>query len=241
MYENINKNELDTLINQDPRFQLIIETMLENHKRIISTIGHEIRNPLTILYSNIQLFLDKNPEFSTHTYFNNILQDTLYMTQLLDELTLYNNSNHLRYEQVQTTTYLRSIILSFAAGLENSNISITSKVPDLPDINIDKTKMKQVILNILKNAKEACSENGNINFNTYFQEDKLFMIFADDGCGIPNHKLDEIFIPFHTTKDSGTGLGLSVCAEIIKAHEGSITVSSIPQEGTSFIIEIPYL
>lgn len=238
MYTNIDKNHLLALCEKEPEAQLITDTMLENHKRIIGTIGHEIGNPLTYLYSSAQLLEDKHETLVGDKHWAAFKEEVIFMKELLTQLSSYNNGSNLRMEEVDLTELLRSTVLSFASGCIDENIEIISEIPAIPPLVIDKYKIKQVILNLLKNAKEACGDSGQVRLTANHSIKGITISIADNGCGIPSDILDDIFTPFKTFKQGGSGLGLAITQEIITAHEGTIEVHTTEGVGTEFIITL---
>jgi signal transduction histidine kinase len=108
---------------------------------------------------------------------------------------------------------------------------------DLPAVIVDIDKMKQVVLNLTKNAAEAIAGGGKISIKGFAAEDKIMLEVSDTGTGIPP-RID-IFQPFFTTKPEGTGIGLAVVQQIISSHGGSITYHSEHGKGTTFVIALP--
>ncbi len=101
-------------------------------------------------------------------------------------------------------------------------------------------ELKRVIINLVKNAYEAMSDNGGeIVLRLYHQQKHVFIEVEDNGRGIAEEDRPNIFVPNFSTKSSGTGLGLAICKKIIEAHEGSITFASVEGEGTTFVIKLP--
>jgi two-component system NtrC family sensor kinase len=115
--------------------------------------------------------------------------------------------------------------------------------PDLPQVNIDVNKMKQVYLNLLMNSLQAINARGTVCIRTRYLKDssQVRLIFQDNGSGIAPEIIDRIFDPFFSTKKTGegTGLGLSVSYGIIKEHGGEIQAESEPGQWTRFTIELP--
>lgn len=240
MLENIDIETLARVRANDPEASLIIDTLLDNHRRILSTVSHEIRNPLTLVYSKLQMMQTKHPEVHDFKFWDSTYEDVEFMKELLEELSSLNNGDSLRIEPIDTTSFLRSIALSFATSIEDRPIEFTSKIPDdLPLLLGDKTKLQQVLLNIMKNAKEALLESGNIYFIVSIETSNLIINIKDTGCGIDPQHVYSIFDMFKTYKQGGTGLGLALSKKIIEAHQGVITVNSILDTGTQFTIMLP--
>lgn len=239
MYKNIDQSYVNALCEREAEAQLIIDTLLENHKRILGTLSHEIGNPLAYLFSSTQLIEEHHNELSSDKHWISMKEELSYMKVLLEQLSSYNNSNVVQLETVDMYDFLGSIVLTFADSITQDKIMFTSQIPPLPSISIDKYKMKQVLINLLKNAKEACSSGDEIRLSVSFDDLWLSIRIQDYGCGIAPHHLDHIFEPFHTNKQEGTGLGLCVSRDIILAHEGNISVASTEGTGTTFTIKLP--
>lgn len=110
---------------------------------------------------------------------------------------------------------------------------------DLPDIRYDERYIKQALLNLVKNAVAAMPSGGTLTIRTERNGDEVRLVVADTGIGIPEENLPKIFEPYFTTKESGSGLGLTLVFKIIKEHRGEITVKSKEGEGTAFTIILP--
>jgi signal transduction histidine kinase len=110
---------------------------------------------------------------------------------------------------------------------------------DLGETNCDPDKMKQVLMNVIANALQAMEEGGEIRITTKNIPDGVEIRIRDNGIGISEEGLDHIFEPFYTTRERGSGLGLSISYKIVQAHKGEISAISIPGEGTTFIIQLP--
>ena len=120
------------------------------------------------------------------------------------------------------------------------HITVHEDYTELPKIMCNIEQLNQVFMNIILNASEAMGD-GNIHIKTWIENDSVFIYFQDDGEGIPEEDLNKIFDPFYTTKDFGTGLGLSLSYRIIQAHGGNIKVESKVGKGTKIAIEIPII
>ena len=110
---------------------------------------------------------------------------------------------------------------------------------NLPAVDFDQALVKQALLNLIKNAAAAMSGGGELTVTTEAAEDEVYITIADTGTGIPEENLSKIFEPYFTTKDNGTGLGLTVVYKVIREHGGEIRVESREGEGTVFVITLP--
>jgi two-component system NtrC family sensor kinase len=137
---------------------------------------------------------------------------------------------------------IEGILLVMEKQMKESNIQVeTSLDPGIPEIMASTNQMRQVMLNILKNAKEAMPKGGTLAVRTVREGEMVMIHIQDTGIGIPEKIRDKVFEAFFTTKQKvkGVGLGLSVCYGIIKDHSGEIKIESEEGKGTTFIISLP--
>ena len=207
---------------------------------IMSRVSHEIRNPVALIGSELQMIEATHPEVTGYDYWNDILDNLDYIKQLLNDLSDYNNAGRLTLKKTSMTDYLNSVLSSTIPTFHYLGIALELHIaPNLPEIPVDQAKMKQALLNLLRNAAESITfPNGKVTFHASCSAGKLFISVEDNGCGISPEQLPEIFIPFKTFKPEGTGLGLAITRQIIEAHNGSIKVSSSTGQGTSFQITL---
>ncbi len=242
MMQNIDINQMNRLMEENKEAKQIISQLLENHQETVSTIAHEIRNPLTLVSSALQIIQVQHPEVKEFSHWNQTMDDIAFMRQLLEELSTFNNGNTLHYSVFSIEHLLKNIAVSFAISLdeEESDIEFVSSIPEnLGKFTGDKIKLEEVLLNLLKNAKEAVSDNGMIRLTVGRKKDILSIQIQDNGCGIPDEHMETIFEPFKTYKQGGTGLGLSLSRRIVEAHDGSISVTSTEGRGTIFTVKLP--
>ena len=144
---------------ENPENEALINRLLTSHQMEISTISHEIRNPLTLVYSTLQLIESQHPEVLTFSHWTELHQDIEYMKFLLEDLSSYNNGERLELTPVSASTYFRRIALSFAASIVDTDIEFVSRIPeDLPEISADPVKLRQAVLNLLRNACDALNK-----------------------------------------------------------------------------------
>lgn len=242
MLHNIDINKMNRLMEENKDAKQIISQLLENHHTAIATVAHEIRNPLTLVSSALQVMQVQHPEVREFSHWDQTVEDVEFMRQLLEELSTFNNGNTLHFSVFSIEKLLKNIAISFAISMdeEECDIELSSSIPEnLGDFTGDKVKLEEVLLNLLRNAKEAINGEGTIFLSAQRNKDILIINLTDDGCGIPEENLDIIFEPFKTFKQDGTGLGLSLSKRIIEAHGGSISVTSRENQGTTFTIKLP--
>ena len=248
MFKNSDYDKLKQIMNESPEKEELLLRLLDSHQMSLSMISHEIRNPLTLVYSSLQFIESMHPEVHNFRYWSDMHQDIEYLILLLDELSAYNNGSKLHLSVIDSGIFFQRLVLSFAASLSAQNIEFVSKLsPSLPFIECDEIKLREVFTNLLTNAREALLTDSDyypnykprIRFSVSANSDHLHITIEDNGCGIPNEHIDNIFEPFVTYKKNGTGLGLAITARIIESHHGTISVSSSPGTGTTFTLTLP--
>lgn len=211
-----------------------------NMEYILSKFSHELRNPLTSVYSTIQLIEMQHPEVKDFKYWSTLAPDLEYMNNLLTELSDFSKSEKLQLETFSLRALLEHVSLSFAATIADSEVEYTSKIsPSIHQITGDKTKLQEVFLNLLKNAFDAAAPDKTIYLEATSDDDNVHILVRDTGCGITPKQLPTIFDPFVTYKKNGTGLGLAISHNIIHAHGGTIHVESTEGKETLFSITLP--
>lgn len=207
---------------------------------MLSKISHEIRNPVTLINSFLQMMATKYPQVEQFDYWEDIQENMEFLIDLLNELSKYNNAFRLNQEKIDMNTYLESVANSMRPTLTYLNITLNyESSSNLPSMEVDKVKLREAILNIVRNASEAIDEKGIISIGAQKQQGQLLLTITDNGCGIPEEYLPTLFDPFVTHKKEGTGLGLPIAKQVIEAHGGSICVSSRLGQGSSFQISLP--
>ena len=208
---------------------------------ILSRFSHEIRNPIALIGSELQLIEDTHPEVSAYDYWNDITANLEYTKELLNNLSDYNNDYKLSPKKTELFPYLQAIISSIHPTYEYLGISLAEQIsPALPALYIDRIKLKQALLNLFRNAAEAVpASDGKVKFCAFSSEKAVHISITDNGCGIPEDQLEQIFTPFVTFKKNGTGLGLSITSQIIQAHGGKIYAENEPDSGASFHMLLP--
>jgi signal transduction histidine kinase len=217
---------------------------------LIAEFVHELRTPLASLSTATYLLL--RPEMSHEQrsqIVNNIHNETLRLNSLassfLDLARLESGRVQFRKTKFSVADLLyecRDVMMSKA---QETNIQIRVDVPnDIPLMEADRDKIKQVLLNLLSNAIKYNRPNGSIIITGTYNDTELIVMIQDTGLGIPEESIPHLFEKFfrvreHEGKASGTGLGLSICKQIVQGHNGRIEVKSKTGVGTAFTVVIP--
>jgi two-component system NtrC family sensor kinase len=213
--------------------------------KMAAGVAHEINNPLTSILLNTHLILErltKNSDLQENLSL--IAEETSRCSNIVRGLLEFSRQN----PPEKTYADVNEIIDLTLGVLENQvvfqNIEIQKRLGNnLPQIQIDRNKIKQVFWNLMINAAEAMPEGGTLTITTLISDDtkSIEINFKDTGMGIPKTSINKLFDPFFTTKAGGTGLGLAVSYGIIEQHGGKIEVSSQEGKGSTFRIILPVL
>ena len=203
-------------------------------------IAHEIRNPMTALKGFIQL-LQSSIKEDYSSYFSIITSELRRIDTIITEFLVLAKPQAVKYKEKDINVILSETIelLNAESLLNNSLLS-----PKLSEKSLltycEPNQLKQVFINILKNAIESMDNGGTITISSEeYQDDYIKVTITDEGCGISESKLKKLGEPFYTTKERGTGLGLMVSYKIIEEHKGKIEVNSKVGIGTTFSIYFP--
>jgi len=225
--------------------KLIQAEKLASIGRISAGIAHEIRNALTSVKLNIQKLVQSDRLDETEKEHLSISQEGIgQMEKFVKELLDFTRVSELNLARFSLGQILDESIKTLADTLELKKVVLEKNYKEgLPQVLVDADKLKQVFLNILRNAFEAVEEKGKINISLSLLKEqegsKIRVFISDNGCGIPEENRETIFEPFYTTKASGIGLGLPIARKIIEQHRGTIRVKENAAQGTSFEILIP--
>uniref|UniRef100_C5D7G3 histidine kinase n=1 Tax=Geobacillus sp. (strain WCH70) TaxID=471223 RepID=C5D7G3_GEOSW len=203
-------------------------------------IAHEIRNPMTALKGFIQLLQGSIKE-DYSMYFNVIMSELKRIESIITEFLVLAKPQAIQFQQNDVCKIMQDTIDLISAQATMHNVQIVADfAPHVPFIYCEPNQLKQVFINILKNAIEVMPKGGEVTVRINRLDDSHIRIsITDQGCGIPQDKIKKLGQPFYTTKERGTGLGLMVSYKIIEEHQGKIDVESEVDVGTTFHITLP--
>ena len=213
-------------------------------KKLIRVLTHEMMNSITPIISLADTFSDRDATTENDYALIHKAMQTIHrrskglvefvgnyqqLTRIPDPVpdtfsvaAMMNDINHL----------LRAVDIAFVTEIQPEDLTLFA----------DRTQIEQVLINLIKNAHEACELNQSIDIKVYIYKNEYqqpIIVVADNGCGILPDVMDRIFIPFFTTKTGGSGIGLSICRQILTSHGGNITVESKPNKGTRVVLSVP--
>lgn len=201
-------------------------------------IAHEIRNPLTSIKGFIQLFQANHIK---EEFFDIVLSELERINSIVGEFLILSKPTVAVFEEHDVKVLIKDVVTLISTQSILNNVQIFMEFEkDLPIVCCEENKLKQVILNLLKNSIEAMPKGGNIDVKVKRKEDgKISIQIIDQGIGIPKDRIPTLGEPFYTTKEKGTGLGLMTCYKIIESHKGDLTIRSAENEGTIVEIILP--
>ena len=209
--------------------------------QLAASVAHEIRNPITTLKGFTQL-LKATAEDDTLKYLNVIDDEIQRMELILSEMLNLSKPSALQKEKIPLNHLLSSIVQVIYPKAKLENIHIVQEYEQCEDPYIygEEGKLKQIFLNLLKNSLEAMKPGGILSIYTQkCSESSVNIMIKDTGKGIDEQSLNQIFMPYFTTRVDGTGLGLPFVLKTVEDHGGNISVSSEVGKGTNFILTFP--
>ena len=214
----------------------------KDFKLTLSRLSHEIRNPITLINSELQLMAASHPELCSYRQWDSLMDNLDYVKKLLNELSDFSHAQTVNLVSVDPAEFLNTILSCQKNTLDYLGISLETHIENISStILLDRVKMRQVIFNLIRNSCESINHpKGKITVSLYKTDSGICISIKDNGCGMTQTQMQNIFCPFVTYKPEGTGLGLAVTAEIINAHNGQIDVLSAPGKGSVFYIYLPY-
>jgi PAS domain S-box-containing protein len=206
--------------------------------QLAAGVAHEVRNPLTVLKGFAQILQASDKESK---YYALMLSEIERIEAIISEFLMLAKPQEAKFYDHDLRLLLEDVIhlmetKAIMNGVQLNKVILISNAM----IQCDANQIKQVLINILQNAIEAMPSGGNIHISLS-QADKhsLCLRIRDEGCGIPEDRLEKLGEPFYSSKEKGTGLGLMISYKIIEKHRGKIGVSSRVLEGTTFDITLP--
>ena len=241
---------------------------VESWQKLIRVMGHEIMNSITPIISLSETLGNRSVDENSYGYMQQGMQvihrrskgllefvenyrritriptpvkEIVSLSAMLGGIAELFPQNYIRF--AHPTTDSSAGIVHSAAGVTGatSSSNVLKEVVSSSDVllRVDRNQIEQVLINLIKNAVEACSqvENPEIQVKVSVADDVTISV-SDNGPGILPQVMEQIFIPFFTTKDGGSGIGLSLCRRIMQLHGGNITASSTPGQGSCFSISV---
>jgi signal transduction histidine kinase len=227
---------------QENRDKLIRYERLSAVGEVAAKVTHEIRNPMVVIGGFARRILKKDHDGELNrNYVKIIVEEIGRMENILTDILYFAKPAVPKCDTVDINRIARNSIEVLSFETEENNISIEEHLdPNLPMLFIDENQVRRVLINLIRNAIQAMPDGGTITISTTHEEDQWVIIeTADTGVGISDDDMDKLFDAFFSSKSTGSGLGLTVSAQIINNHGGTIEVQKKEPKGTIFKIKLP--
>jgi signal transduction histidine kinase len=213
--------------------------------RVATMVGHDLRNPLQAI-ENATYYLKNELQHlppstpipqKTMDMLQTINNSVEYADEIVTDLKDFSTTRKPLLEKANINTMIKETLSQVKAP---KNVKLITQLEPLPEINVDKSMIKRVFLNLATNGIEAMKNGGTLKTSTKKTKGNVEVNFKDTGTGISKENMKKIFAPFFTTKAKGMGMGLAICKKFVESHGGNIEVESEMGEGTTFTVKLPY-
>jgi signal transduction histidine kinase len=224
---------------------------MEEQKRLAALgamsagLAHEIRNPLAGLKGAAQVLQSDELDGESQEMLQVIVDEAERLDNVVRQFLDYARPFELhRADEVLNALVAHATTLVRAEGLPEGVTLVEELSGAVPAMPLDRTRITQVVLNLLKNAVQAMPDGGQLTVATLLRTDRpggpvAELVVRDTGVGMSDAVRDQLFVPFFTTKPAGTGLGLAICERIVRAHGGELDVSTVEGQGSTFVLRLP--
>lgn len=212
--------------------------------KMVAAVSHEIKNPLGIVRSTAEILGKRIGKVApgNENLANIIVEETSRLDAIVREFLDFARPRELRLEQGSLNAVIERVLRFMEPEFVQKSVVVRNRLdPDLPGIWMDGEQIHQVVFNIVFNAVQAMPYGGDLAIRTGVQEggEAVMLEIADTGVGIAADRIGQIFTPFYTEKNRGTGLGLTIAKSIVEKHRGRISATSRPDHGSTFTVLLP--
>jgi len=221
--------------------KLILSERLVAMSHLVQGVAHEIRNPVTTIGGfarRIKRKLKIDPEVDK--YLSAILEESERLESLVRQVHEYTSvlAATLALDNIRAT--LHDVVNKFEPIAQQQDVSLVTKIDEsLPLTRMASAQIMTALSNIMENALEAMPNGGELVLEAKQRNSQIFIKIHDTGCGIRQEYLNSVYDPFFSSKTHGAGLGLAMVYQIVKNHDGEITIQSLEGKGTSVTIQLP--
>jgi signal transduction histidine kinase len=246
VFASLSSQLKEVMPHSDKRSQLLdLSRRVTALGRLTAGVAHEVKNPLNAMTIHLELLKQKlaagaAPQ-STESHLDIIGREIRRLDDVVQGFLKFARPEELTLQPIAPGVLIDEVLKTLAVEADVTGVTIESSVaPDLPRIEADAGILRQALLNLAKNAVQAMPDGGKLSITSSVTRDgRVEIRLADTGVGIPPENLAKVFDLYFTTKEQGTGIGLSLVYRTIQLHNGDIDVESIPGKGTTFIIKMP--
>jgi signal transduction histidine kinase len=209
-------------------------------------LAHEIRNPLSTIRLNLELLGEELAAASDPRQqrmvgkLRTIQKECLRLENVLNAFLQFARAGEIELHNEDLCDIVRDFISFYQPEAQQAGIDVSPHLASsLPMVKLDRNLMRQVLVNLARNAQQAMPEGGTLNLLTYADGGRVCLDVIDTGCGIKPGYQEKVFEAFYSTRPGGSGLGLPTVRKIVEAHGGTIACQSEPGRGTRFTISFP--
>ncbi len=208
--------------------------------RLSSSIVHEMRNPLSSVKLNLQALRQRVQDDQPYAELSDIaLDQTGRLERMLEDLLGFGKPLELHLEHVDLVVVAASVKEELRSAWDSKGVSIVLSDLGGIDLNADPEQLRRVLANLMANAIQAVNPGGEVQLSASTSDAATLITVEDDGQGIDAGILDRVFLPFVSTRQEGTGLGLAYVKKIVELHGGTISVENLPGRGARFTVSLP--
>jgi len=216
----------------------------QQRRELLADVTHELRTPLTVIQGNLEALLDGvYPADQAHL--KSILDETQIISRQVDDLRTLalaeSGALQLKKESTDLAVLIGATVETFRSQAEAAGVQLeVESESDLPLLDLDPERIRQVLSNLISNALRYTPRNGRVHVRCQADGNKLSLVVEDSGAGISSEDLPYIFERFYKSRDSGgMGLGLAIAKHLVEAHGGTIGAESEPGQGTRMRVTLP--
>lgn len=211
--------------------------------QFVAEVSHEIKNPLMMIGGFARQLATETDNEKSLSKLDIIVTEVARLETLLNDFRELYSPKSLDMQELDVNSLVKEVydLIRDDCNAKHIHVAFNPAPGDIP-VTGDRARLKQVLLNLTKNAMEAVETGGHLSLGTLRKQNRAEITIADDGCGIPEEHRDKIFSPFFTRKETGSGLGLSVSKGIVEQHPNStLTFESQAGKGTVFTLSMPLI
>jgi two-component system NtrC family sensor kinase len=207
-------------------------------------IAHEIRNPLVAITTSASLLKDETHiSHEGQQLLDVVKEEADHLAAIVDDFLQFARPKKPNLKKEDINKLVRDVIKRFKERNAEKINWVEQYGKDVPPIYIDRHQFQQIVTNLINNSLDAMADGGELKIKTQrakrMDDSRIFLMITDSGIGIPEEQRSKIFQPFYSTKEKGTGMGLSICRRIVNEHDGEILVDSEPGKWTTFSVILP--
>jgi len=225
---------------QHAQVQMMKQKTLAETGKMSMIIAHEIKNPISIIKSTLDVLKKDIDGACDPTMIEYIDEEILRLNRLIEDFLMFARPGQPRFKETEVDVLVETVVARFQIQMsqQTTDIHLTGECP-AGRVSVDHDLITRALDNVIKNACEAAGESGAIWVRSVCDKDNAVITVEDSGDGIADEHRDMIFEPFYTLKTRGTGLGLAYARQVVEAHGGTISADNSPQGGALFTITLP--